>query len=244
MFSTPRHSLGVYRSVGVGCAGFFLGTVAWVLTDNAFALYAGVGVYWLGCLGMGVGYWASPVSIRDEFEKQLQWEATQLSSSVIAVVVLVGVPADVALSVTGTYTAPAAIRGAIWGYLLLIFIFGASHWYVKRQYERAQNVNNEITTSRERDGPSQGELAEAVGVSRQTINAIERDRYNPSLELAFKLASTVKSRICSSPTSSRSESDQFVLPADPAVYRRATTRGLSGVETRERSFFNGGHRIR
>ncbi|MDY6931807.1 MAG: helix-turn-helix transcriptional regulator, partial [Halobacteriota archaeon] len=27
-----------------------------------------------------------------------------------------------------------------------------------------------------------------VGVSRQTINAIEKDRYNPSLDLAFKLA--------------------------------------------------------
>lgn len=35
---------------------------------------------------------------------------------------------------------------------------------------------------------SQADLAEAVGVSRQTINAIERDRYDPSLELAFKLA--------------------------------------------------------
>jgi hypothetical protein len=33
------------------------------------------------------------------------------------------------------YTAPAAVRGAIRGYLLLVFVFGASHWYVKRQYE-------------------------------------------------------------------------------------------------------------
>lgn len=49
-------------------------------------------------------------------------------------------------------------------------------------------MRNEITAYRERDGLSQGGLAEAVGVSRQTINAIERDRYNPSLELAFKLS--------------------------------------------------------
>lgn len=49
-------------------------------------------------------------------------------------------------------------------------------------------MRNEIAAYRERDGLSQGELAEAVGVSRQTINAIERDRYNPSLELAFKLS--------------------------------------------------------
>jgi putative transcriptional regulator len=49
-------------------------------------------------------------------------------------------------------------------------------------------MNNEITTYREHEGLSQGELAECVGVSRQTVNAIERDRYDPSLELAFKLA--------------------------------------------------------
>jgi len=49
-------------------------------------------------------------------------------------------------------------------------------------------MKNDIRTNREREGLSQEELATAVGVSRQTINAIERDRYDPSLELAFKLA--------------------------------------------------------
>ena len=49
-------------------------------------------------------------------------------------------------------------------------------------------MNNDLDEYRSRDGLSQGELAEAVGVSRQTINAIERERYDPSLELAFKLA--------------------------------------------------------
>ena len=41
---------------------------------------------------------------------------------------------------------------------------------------------------REREGLSQADLAEAVDVTRQTINSIERGRYDPSLELAFKLA--------------------------------------------------------
>jgi putative transcriptional regulator len=49
-------------------------------------------------------------------------------------------------------------------------------------------MNNDIPERREREGLSQGELAEAVDVTRQTINAIERDRYDPSLELAFELA--------------------------------------------------------
>lgn len=49
-------------------------------------------------------------------------------------------------------------------------------------------MQNDLSTRRNEEGLSQGELAEAVGVTRQTINAIERDRYDPSLELAFKLA--------------------------------------------------------
>jgi len=35
---------------------------------------------------------------------------------------------------------------------------------------------------------TQDELAKEVGVTRQTINAIEKGKYNPSLDLAFKLA--------------------------------------------------------
>jgi putative transcriptional regulator len=56
-------------------------------------------------------------------------------------------------------------------------------------------MKNKIGVYRERAGVSQGELATAVGVSRQTINAVERDRYDPSLGLAFKLASYFDCRI-------------------------------------------------
>jgi putative transcriptional regulator len=49
-------------------------------------------------------------------------------------------------------------------------------------------VNNDLPERRDERGMSQADLAAAVGVSRQTINAIERDRYDPSLELAFDLA--------------------------------------------------------
>ena len=35
---------------------------------------------------------------------------------------------------------------------------------------------------------SQSDLAERIGVSRQTINAIENDRYDPSLSLAFRMS--------------------------------------------------------
>jgi putative transcriptional regulator len=56
-------------------------------------------------------------------------------------------------------------------------------------------VNNDVRERREAEGLSQGELADAVGVSRQTINAIERDRYDPSLELAFALADHFDCRV-------------------------------------------------
>jgi len=49
-------------------------------------------------------------------------------------------------------------------------------------------MENDLSERRSAAELSQRDLAEAVGVTRQTINAIERDRYDPSLELAFKLA--------------------------------------------------------
>ena len=48
-------------------------------------------------------------------------------------------------------------------------------------------MRNDLSVRRDHAGMSQADLAAAVGVTRQTINAIERERYDPSLELAFKL---------------------------------------------------------
>ena len=49
-------------------------------------------------------------------------------------------------------------------------------------------MNNVLPEYREHRDLSQGALAESVDVTRQTINAIERERYDPSLDLAFTLA--------------------------------------------------------
>jgi putative transcriptional regulator len=48
-------------------------------------------------------------------------------------------------------------------------------------------VRNRIRDLRIERGWSQQDLADAVGASRQTINAIEQEKYSPSLELAFRL---------------------------------------------------------
>jgi putative transcriptional regulator len=49
-------------------------------------------------------------------------------------------------------------------------------------------MRNVLRDHRERAGWSQGALATRVGVSRQTINAVETDKYDPSLPLALRLA--------------------------------------------------------
>jgi putative transcriptional regulator len=53
-------------------------------------------------------------------------------------------------------------------------------------------VRNRIRDLRIERGWSQQDLADAVGASRQTINAIEQEKYSPSLELAFRLARAVR----------------------------------------------------
>ncbi len=49
-------------------------------------------------------------------------------------------------------------------------------------------MKNEVRTLRTARGLSQQQLAEAMDVSRQTINSIETERYTPSLPLAIALA--------------------------------------------------------
>ena len=56
-------------------------------------------------------------------------------------------------------------------------------------------MNNRLRELRDQCGWSQGELAERLDVSRQTINALETGKYDPSLPLAFRLARLFESRI-------------------------------------------------
>lgn len=54
---------------------------------------------------------------------------------------------------------------------------------------KATRVTNDIRTLRFLAGEmTQAELAEAIGVTRQTVIAIEQGRYSPTLEVAFRIA--------------------------------------------------------
>jgi putative transcriptional regulator len=55
-----------------------------------------------------------------------------------------------------------------------------------------KNLLRELRAER---GWSQGDLAERLDVSRQTVNAIETEKYDPSLPLAFTIAALFKRRI-------------------------------------------------
>ncbi len=56
-------------------------------------------------------------------------------------------------------------------------------------------MKNTIRERRKARGLSQEELARQCGVSRQTINAIENDKYDPTLSLAFRLAKALETAV-------------------------------------------------
>lgn len=54
--------------------------------------------------------------------------------------------------------------------------------------KRGGGLTNRVRELRDGVGLTQQQLADAVGVTRQTVIAIERNRYSPSLEVAFRVA--------------------------------------------------------
>jgi putative transcriptional regulator len=62
------------------------------------------------------------------------------------------------------------------------------HPEMESQLYMTSSIQNRVKELRDARGWTQGQLAEAVGVSRQSINSIERERYVPSLPLALTFA--------------------------------------------------------
>lgn len=67
-------------------------------------------------------------------------------------------------------------------------------------------VTNSIRSIREKAGLTQAELAAQIGVTRQTLIAIEQGKYSPSLELAFQISLVFGVGL----------DDVFQYPADPS----------------------------
>lgn len=59
-----------------------------------------------------------------------------------------------------------------------------------------RKLRNNIRDIRQRrDGMTQQQLADLVGITRQTVNAIEGNKYSPSLEVAFMIAEALGATI-------------------------------------------------
>jgi len=56
-------------------------------------------------------------------------------------------------------------------------------------------MKNKIKKFRKKRGLTQNELSELIGISRQAINAIEKEKFDPSLPTAFKLSELFKTSI-------------------------------------------------
>jgi putative transcriptional regulator len=56
-------------------------------------------------------------------------------------------------------------------------------------------MKNHVRELRSEKGWSQADLADRLNVSRQTVNAIETERYDPSLPLAFAMAKLFKCKV-------------------------------------------------
>lgn len=59
---------------------------------------------------------------------------------------------------------------------------------VRDHRQALTDVDNTLRALREKHGWTQGALADKLDVSRQTVNALETGRYDPSLPLAFRIA--------------------------------------------------------
>ncbi|MBS4220030.1 helix-turn-helix transcriptional regulator [Bacillus sp. FJAT-49711] len=59
---------------------------------------------------------------------------------------------------------------------------------MKMPLNHGRKIQNRIVVLRAERGLSQRDVADKLGVSRQTIISLEKNRYNPSLKLAFEIA--------------------------------------------------------
>ncbi|MGI9027515.1 MAG: helix-turn-helix transcriptional regulator [Candidatus Saccharimonadales bacterium] len=62
-------------------------------------------------------------------------------------------------------------------------------------YKQRETTHNAVTAARKAAGLTQAELADTVTVTRQTIIAIEKGNYTPSVLLALKLAKALKKSV-------------------------------------------------
>ena len=112
----------------------------------------------------------------DEFQRRLQTEALIVAT---------------AITVFGSFAYGFLEEWAdfphvplIWVFPVFAFVFGIAHVFIRH----ALQMRNRLKVLRAERNWSQADLADRLDVSRQSVNAIETGKYDPSLPLAFKIA--------------------------------------------------------
>ncbi|MFC6757863.1 MULTISPECIES: hypothetical protein [Haloarcula] len=117
------------NSIGVGGVGLFVGTLTAIFAPSTVSdmfLFGGVGAYYLGISSYLVLWRRSGVRLLDEREAEIERRASQIVLLTLITVTLFALPADLLFDVTGDFEVPMALRGAIWGTLLLAFVLVVS----------------------------------------------------------------------------------------------------------------------
>lgn len=129
-----RHRERMNRALGLGVAGSLVGTAAAVFAPASVSdhlLFAGVCAYYLGVLGYLAVWRRTGVRLIDEREAAVERRASRIVSGILLLVVVFGLPADVLLDATGAVDVPPAVRGAVWGYGLLLVVGAVAYGYAE-----------------------------------------------------------------------------------------------------------------
>jgi len=129
-----RHRERMNRLLGLGVTGGLVGTAAAVFAPSSVSdllLVAAVGAYYLGVLGYLAVWRRTGVRLLDEREAAVERRASRIVSGVLLLVVVFGLPADVLLDATGLVDVPPAVRGAVWGYGLLLVVGAFAYGYAE-----------------------------------------------------------------------------------------------------------------
>ena len=113
--------------------GLILGgvTVSLVLREVINYPLLGEAVYWLGIIGFLAVWLGTPLTLFDERDQEIERQASQITLTLFAVVLVVGASAGRVLSYTNMYTVPAAIWAALWGYAALFGTFIIVYLWVR-----------------------------------------------------------------------------------------------------------------
>jgi uncharacterized membrane protein len=88
-------------------------------------------IYWIGIIGFLAVWRGTSLTLFDERDRALEQQASQITLSVFAIVLVLGASAARVIPRISTYTVPTEFVGALYGYVALFVVFGVSYLWVQ-----------------------------------------------------------------------------------------------------------------